>query len=357
MDFTLKHCLLAARFLKMRQGNEETTCSVEQSVSIDCMYIFTWQDLAQVIVAHPKVGMFMDIAFRAVHQVVRFLQNKLSTEYSDISPTAESAVNYLCQQYICTCLLKRAREREREFISEKETEMMGGILFLAQSVLKLHSSYVECSTVMAALSRMKAKVLSILLHLCEAESISYLDEVASSQGSLDLAKAVALEVLELLEKGLSKDPKFLNASSDKTNPVGLLQLNAMRLVDILSDDSNFRSYITVYFVSCYDQPFRNCAFDFIYCYFITTHYAKIFLLLFMLFETELLSAIFSLSRGDFLSMWCSADLPVREEDATLCYELFPAAGWALDSVSSSNTKNLDFSLSLNNSMSQASYVH
>lgn len=33
-----------------------------------------------------------------------------------------------------------------------------------------------------------------LLHLCEAESISYLDEVASSPASLDLAKTVAYEV-------------------------------------------------------------------------------------------------------------------------------------------------------------------
>jgi hypothetical protein len=32
------------------------------------------------------------------------------------------------------------------------------------------------------------------LHLCEAESISYLDEVASSPWSLDLAKSVVLEV-------------------------------------------------------------------------------------------------------------------------------------------------------------------
>lgn len=41
-----------------------------------------------------------------------------------------------------------------------------------------------------------------LLHLCEAESISYLDEVASSPGSLDLAKSVSLEVgiLELFKK-------------------------------------------------------------------------------------------------------------------------------------------------------------
>jgi len=37
-----------------------------------------------------------------------------------------------------------------------------------------------------------------LLSLCEAESISYLDEVASSARSLDLAKSVALEVRFLL---------------------------------------------------------------------------------------------------------------------------------------------------------------
>lgn len=46
--------------------------------------------------------MFMDVACRAVHLVVRFLQNKLSAEHTDIcaklSPTAEFIVNYLCQQ-------------------------------------------------------------------------------------------------------------------------------------------------------------------------------------------------------------------------------------------------------------------
>ncbi|XVE80563.1 hypothetical protein DITRI_Ditri14bG0150200 [Diplodiscus trichospermus] len=291
-----------------------------------------WQDLALVIVAHPKVDMFMDVACRAVHIVVRFLQNKLSAQHTDIcartSPTAESVISYLCQQCEASlqflqllCQQKPFRER---LLRNKELCGSGGILFLAQSILKLHAPhFVESSTIMAALSRLKAKVLSILLHLCEAESISYLDEVASSPGSLDLAKAVALEVLELLKTGLSKDPKHLSASSDKTFPMGLLQLNAMRLADIFSDDSNFRTYITLYF-------------------------------------TEFLSAIFSLSHGDFLSMWCSADLPVREEDATLDFELFQAAGWALDSVSSSdlsNTTNLEFNLMPNNNMSQASYVH
>lgn len=33
-----------------------------------------------------------------------------------------------------------------------------------------------------------------LLHLCEAESVSYLDEVANNPGSLNLAKSIALEV-------------------------------------------------------------------------------------------------------------------------------------------------------------------
>lgn len=33
-----------------------------------------------------------------------------------------------------------------------------------------------------------------LLNLCEAESISYLDEVASTPASLDLAKSIALKV-------------------------------------------------------------------------------------------------------------------------------------------------------------------
>ncbi|KAE8690220.1 hypothetical protein F3Y22_tig00110904pilonHSYRG00012 [Hibiscus syriacus] len=58
-------------------------------------------------------------------------------------------------------------------------------------------------------------------------------------------------------------------------------------------------------------------------------------------------------------MWCSADLPVREEDGTLYFEVFAAAGWALDSVSSpdlSNSTNLEFTFIPNN-MSQASYVH
>lgn len=44
------------------------------------------------------------------------------------------------------------------------------------------------------------------------------------------------------------------APSDKIYPKGQLQLNAMRLADIFSDDSNFRSFITTHFVRRYFFP-------------------------------------------------------------------------------------------------------
>ncbi|XP_031250869.1 nodulin homeobox isoform X2 [Pistacia vera] len=282
-----------------------------------------WQDLVQVLLAHPKVDIFMDAAFGAVHVIVMFLQMKLSDQLTD-----EQVVNYICQQCEASlqflqslCQQKNFRER---LLRNKELCSQGGVLFLAQSILKLNilPPFVESSTVVASVSRLKAKVLSILLHLCEAESISYLDEVASSPGSLDLAKSVALEVLDLLKTALIKDPKHTSSCSERTYPMGLLQLNAMRLADIFSDDSNFRSYITMCF-------------------------------------TEVLSAIFSLSHGDFLLVWCSSEFPVREEDASVEYEPFAATGWVLDTVSSLNKSNatkVEFSL-IPNSMPQASYAH
>lgn len=77
------------------------------------------------------------------------------------------------------------------------------------------------------------------------------------------------------------------------------------------------------------------------------------------FQTEVLAAIFSLPHGEFLSSWCSSDLPVREEDASLEYDPFVAAGWVLDSFSSPDLLNLMSSEStfIQNNMSQAPYAH
>ncbi|KAG5251782.1 nodulin homeobox [Salix suchowensis] len=290
-----------------------------------------WQDLVQVLLAHPKVDIFMDAAFGAVHVAIRFLQVKLSDQYTGLhvkSPTAEQIVNYICQQceaslqiLLSLCQQKVFRER---LLRNKELCGRGGVLSLAQAILNLNVTppFVDSFTVVAAISRLKAKVLSILLHLCEAESISYLDEVASSPGSLDLAKSVVLEILELLKAALSKEPNYLSPCSDKTFPMGLLRLNAMRLADIFSDDSNFRSFITTCF-------------------------------------TKVMTAIFSLPHGDFLSIWCSSEFPPREEDATLEYDTFAAAGWFLDTFAAanlSNAINLEITL-LPSNMPQAMYAH
>ncbi|KAG4961318.1 hypothetical protein JHK87_037951 [Glycine soja] len=254
-----------------------------------------WQDIVHVLLAHPKVNIFMDAAFGSVRMVVSFLENTLVAYHEDISVESNLTAE---QMELC----------------EK-----GSILFLAQSILKLHIQPSFPSRIMAAISRLKAKILSILLSLCEVESISYLDEVASSARSLDLAKSVALEVFDLLKKTFGRDPGHLTA--DRSFPMGFVQLNAMRLADIFSDDSNFRSYMILCF-------------------------------------TKVLTAIISLSHGDFLSCWCSSNLLKMEEDASLEYDIFAAVGWILDytSLDVRNATNLEFNL-IPNSMPKASYAH
>ncbi|KAL7200564.1 hypothetical protein ACSBR1_032481 [Camellia fascicularis] len=261
-----------------------------------------WQELAIVLVTHSQVDVFMDTAFAALRLDIKFLHIKLSGQCT------EGTLNYLSQQCEASlqflqslCQQKLFRER---LVKNKELCGKGGVLLLARAILNLEVTplFKESFSVVAAVSRLKSKILSILLHLCEAESISFLDEVARTPQSMDLAKSVALEVLELLKTRIVRDPKQL-ACSDKNYPTGLLQLNAMRLADIFFDDSNFRSYIMTYY-------------------------------------TEVLTAIFALPHQEFLSNWCSSDLPTREEDATLEYDLFAAAGCVLDSSSSSDLPNV-----------------
>lgn len=286
-----------------------------------------WQDIVHVLLAHPKVDTFMDAAFGSVRMVVSFLENTLVAYHEDISVesnlTAEQIVYYLCQQCEASLQFLQSLCQQKSFkerlLKNKEFCGKGSILFLAQSILKLDIQPSFPSKIMAAVSRLKAKILSILLSLCEAESISYLDEVASSARSLDLAKSVALEVFDLLKKAFGRDPGHLTA--DRSQPMGFVQLNAMRLADIFSDDSNFRSYMILCF-------------------------------------TKVLTAIISLSHGDFLSCWCSSNLPDMEEDANLEYDVFAAVGWILDNTSPDvrNATNLEFNL-IHNSMPKASYAH
>ncbi|KOM44255.1 hypothetical protein LR48_Vigan05g186000, partial [Vigna angularis] len=280
-----------------------------------------------VLGGYRKIDIFMDAAFGSVRMVVSFLENTLGAYQEDVSVesnlTAEQIVYYLCQQCEASLQFLQALCQQKLFkerlLKNKELCEKGSILFLARSILKLHIQPSFPSRVMAAISRLKAKILSILLSLCEAESISYLDEVASSARSLDLAKSVALEVFDLLKKAFGRDPGHLTV--DRSDPMGFVQLNAMRLADIFSDDSNFRSYMILCF-------------------------------------TKVLTAIISLSHGDFLSCWCSSNLPEMEEDASLEYDIFAAVGWILDNTTLDVRKatNLEFNL-VPNSMPKASYAH
>uniref|UniRef100_A0A7N2N439 Myb/SANT-like domain-containing protein n=1 Tax=Quercus lobata TaxID=97700 RepID=A0A7N2N439_QUELO len=143
-------------------------------------------------VATAGVDVFMDAAFGAVLVAIRFLDIKLSA------------------QYPVSCMKSNLTAEQIE-LCEK-----GGVLFLVRAIFKLNVTppFVESSRVVAAVSRRKAKVLSILLSLCESESLSYLDDVASSPGSLDLAKSVALEVFGLLKTELGRDPKHQTRTGD-----------------------------------------------------------------------------------------------------------------------------------------------
>ncbi|KAG1365166.1 hypothetical protein COCNU_12G001660 [Cocos nucifera] len=131
-----------------------------------------------------------------------------------------------------------------------------------------------------------------LLQLCEAESISYLDEVAGSQKTMHLANSVALEFLDSLKNVFRQEAKQLGDSHDKSSRMGLVLLNALRLADIFSDDSNFRSF-------------------------------------FMTNTIPVLAEIFAIPHDEFLSSWCSVNIPMIEEDANLDYDPFTAAGVAL----------------------------
>ncbi|WOL03334.1 hypothetical protein Cni_G12054 [Canna indica] len=267
-----------------------------------------WHDLVHVLLAHPKVDIFMDAAFDAVHEDIRILGIKLQELDSELLgnilnlPAAERTANYTCQQceaslqfLLSLCQQKLFRDR---VLRNKELCKHGGILSLAYSILKLHvpQSLEKSADVVAAVSRLKAKILSILLQLCEAESISYLDEVAGSQKSMHLAKSVALAFLDLLRIAFRSEAKQPGDTQYRSNPIGLLLLNTLRLADIFSDDSNFRSF-------------------------------------FMTTSIPVLAEILAVPHEDFSLTWCSLNIPVIEEEVNLEYDPFIAAGLALVSLS------------------------
>ncbi|TXG63546.1 hypothetical protein EZV62_010540 [Acer yangbiense] len=155
-------------------------------------------DLAPRQIKLEQVDIFIEAAFGAVHVTTKFLHIKLSAQQADLSTSLcaaeEQVINYICQQCEASLQFLQSLCQQKVF----------------RERLLRNKSLPQPSAV-ADVSRLKAKVLSI--------------------------------VLDLLKTALIKDPKHLLSCSDRTCPMGLLQLNAMRLADIFSDDSNFRSYI------------------------------------------------------------------------------------------------------------------
>ncbi|XP_071697080.1 nodulin homeobox-like [Rutidosis leptorrhynchoides] len=265
-----------------------------------------WHELSQVLLAHPMVDRPMFGAFVAVHRNIQFVQLRLSAQYTDISKQSNLAeVNRLCQHCEASLQFLQSLSQQKLFrerlIRNKDLCEEGGILMLAHDIMKL--PFFEEPYLMAVVSRLKSKVLSILLHLCEVESVSFLDVVASNPRVLNLAKSTIFQVLELLKTMFHGDG--FAAFSDKTYPRGLLQLNAMQLTEILSDDSNFRSYITLNF-------------------------------------TEVLTTIFLQPNAEFSSNWCSSESWPSEDDATLDFDPLTAAGWVLGVSTSSDVPESTF---------------
>ncbi|KAI3668223.1 hypothetical protein L6452_43300 [Arctium lappa] len=263
-----------------------------------------WHELTHVLLAHPKVDAFTSVAFPALRAVISFLQVKLSAQHTDahVMPNVDEVrrLGQHCEaslQFLLSlCQQKLFRER---LVMNKDLCEEGGALLLVQDIMKLPPC--DDSHLMAVVSRLKSKVLSIMLHLCETEVErgSFLDLAASTTGGLDLAKSIVFQVLEVLKIMFSGDPNGPSACSFKGHPRGLLQLNAMRLTEIFSDDSNFRSYIVLNF-------------------------------------TEVLTTVFLLPHGEFLSSWCSSALEPCEEDVIIDYDSLSAAGQALGVFSTSH---------------------
>ncbi|CAM6023049.1 unnamed protein product, partial [Sphagnum balticum] len=215
-----------------------------------------WADVAPVLLAHPKVNVFMDAAFDAVKRDIillqvklRSLQNKIGAKKTTVL-AAERVGLVTAQQCEASlqvlqflCIPQAFRDK---VLAHKELCREGGILRLVLAVLKLQlpAAFLLSRPLQATVSRSRAKVLIMMLKFCESVQFSFLDEVAADARSMQLAEQVAAEVLALVRGALLDDPRPIDdEDEERRNPMGLLHVTAMRLADIFSDDSNFRNLV------------------------------------------------------------------------------------------------------------------
>ncbi|KAG0559347.1 hypothetical protein KC19_10G098500 [Ceratodon purpureus] len=293
------------------------TASVACSLYLLMAFIsHDWLDIAHVLLAHPKVDVFMDAAFDVVKRDIVLLQVKLrslSTKLSAKKTTFESAERVAqvtalqCEaslqvlQHLCVTPTFRD-----QVLGHKELCKNGGILKLVLAVLRLQLPPVFSNSkpLNATFSRSKAKALVMMLKFCESEACSFLDEVAAEPHAMQLAEQVAHEVLLLVKGALLEDPRVIeDEEEEKKNPMGLMHITALRLADIFSDDSNFRNLVM-------DQIAPD------------------------------LAAVLAVVPTKFQERWCGGpiarELAVGEQDASLIFDPFEAAGEAMAAAAKVN---------------------
>ncbi|XP_024545754.1 nodulin homeobox [Selaginella moellendorffii] len=281
-----------------------------------CLYLLTafvtpeWRDVAPVLLAHPKVDIFMDAAFDAVRRDIGLLQGrfkalsaKLAKEKTPPLCGAEQVSSTTLEHCEASLQVLQALSEPQAFrdrlLNHKELCKNGGILSLVLVVLQLqlpsHLQHIQALS--ASISRVKSKVLAMLLKFCETETVSFLDEVATDPKSMQLAKMVAAEIVLLVKNAFFETFTVQMVQEDiEKCPAGMLYLNAMRLADVLSDDSNFRNF-------------------------------------FMDRIAPDLATILAMDPSEFCSKWCGGcsaqDMADCEIDATLVYDPFHGSGAAM----------------------------
>ncbi|KAK9057272.1 hypothetical protein SSX86_022107 [Deinandra increscens subsp. villosa] len=272
-----------------------------------------WHKVTLVLLAHSEANGFTIAAFTAVHVVTNFLQDKLQAQ--DIDYRIKSNVNEVyCLLLHCEAslqflqsLCKQMLFREYVVKNKKLCEE-GVVLELVQNIMQLPQC--EDPHLMDVVYRLKSKVLSIMILLCEVESVPFLDMAFSSSQSLQLAESTVLEVLEVLKVMFYGDLKDEHRR-------GILQLNAMRLTEIFSAHSSFRTCIISHL-------------------------------------TEALTRVFSQPRMEFLSTWCSNDREPAEEDIVMEFDPISAAGQVLGVITTSQVRHSTWS---NFQAPQTPYTH
>ncbi|KAJ0493225.1 putative nodulin homeobox protein [Helianthus annuus] len=278
-----------------------------------------WKDIADVLLAHPEVVDFTTAALTAVRLTINLLQAKPTTQCinSRMQPNNEVyCLFHLCESSVqfIQSLCKQLLFRER-LVEKKELCGGGAVFRLVQDTLNLPQH--DDPFLESVVNRLKAKVLSIvspitcrhcrimfyfvqcffsyfqrfflqMLLLCQAESSSFMDMASSTPQGKGFAQATVLKVIEELDMMCDGDLK------SQTN--GLLLINAMKLTEVFSGASGFKTF--------------------------TVH---------------------NLPQREFLSTWCSYDPEPAEEEIVVDFNPTLAAGHVLGLTSEFNVQHSTWS--------------